>query len=107
MFEYILARCNVPEGVCFSTHCHNDLGLGTANSLAGVLAGCRQIECTINGIGERAGNTAMEAIVMVLRTHEESLGYTTTIDTARLGPVSRMVQSCTDMVVAPNKAVIG
>merc|ERR1719300_540868 len=107
MFSYMFERCTIPEGVVFSTHCHNDLGLGTANSLAGVLAGCRQIECTINGIGERAGNTAMEEIVMVLKTHEESLGFTTTIDTKRLGPVSRMVQSCTDMAVAPNKSVVG
>ena len=75
MFEYVISRCNVPEGVVFSTHCHDDLGLGTANSLAGVLAGCRQVECTINGIGERAGNTALEEIVMVLRTHEEALGF--------------------------------
>jgi len=107
MFEYVISRCNVPEGVVFSTHCHDDLGLGTANSLAGVLAGCRQVECTINGIGERAGNTALEEIVMVLRTHEEALGFCTSIDTRQIGPVSRAVASCTNMVVAPNKSVIG
>ncbi len=89
-----------------STHCHNDLGLATANSIAGVQAGARQIECTINGIGERAGNTSLEEVVMIMRQHND-LGFDTGIDTTRLNPVSRLVSERMGMPVQPNKAIVG
>ncbi len=89
-----------------SCHCHNDLGLATANSIAGVIAGARQIECTINGLGERAGNTALEEVVMIIRQHAD-LGFTTGINTQLLNPVSRMVADTMRMPVQPNKAIVG
>jgi 2-isopropylmalate synthase len=89
-----------------SVHCHNDLGLATANSLAGVINGARQIECTINGIGERAGNTSLEEVVMAMKTHKE-LNLYTGIDTKRIYPLSRKVSSMMRMPVQPNKAVVG
>ena len=89
-----------------STHCHNDLGLATANSVAGIRSGARQIECTINGIGERAGNTSLEECVMVLRQHPE-LGFTTGINTRLLNPVSQLVSDKMGVVVQPNKAIVG
>ncbi|MFO0956103.1 MAG: 2-isopropylmalate synthase [Isosphaeraceae bacterium] len=90
-----------------STHCHDDLGLAVANSLAGVEAGARQVECTINGIGERAGNAALEEIVMALKTRHDHFGLDTNIKTERLFPVSRMVSSITGLVVQRNKAIVG
>src|SRR6267378_4961941 len=90
-----------------SVHCHNDLGLSTANSIAAVLNGARRVECTINGIGERAGNASLEEVVMILRTREKSLGLRTGIDTTRLAEVSALVSKHTGIPVQPNKAVVG
>jgi 2-isopropylmalate synthase len=89
-----------------SCHCHNDLGLATANSIAGVMNGARQIECTINGLGERAGNTALEEVVMVIRQHPD-LGLHTDIRAEELNPISRLVSDTMRMPVQPNKAIVG
>jgi 2-isopropylmalate synthase len=89
-----------------SCHCHNDLGLATANSIAGVMNGARQIECTINGLGERAGNTALEEVVMVIRQHPD-LGLFTDIKAEQLNPISRLVSDTMRMPVQPNKAIVG
>jgi 2-isopropylmalate synthase len=89
-----------------SCHCHNDLGLATANSIAGIIAGARQIECTINGLGERAGNTALEEVVMIIRQHAD-LGFRTNIKTELLNPMSRLVSDTMRMNVQPNKAIVG
>ena len=97
---------NIDQAV-LSVHCHNDLGLAVANSLAAVEAGARQVECTINGIGERAGNAALEEIVMALKTRHDYFGVTTNIKTERLYPVSRMVATITGLTVQRNKAIIG
>jgi 2-isopropylmalate synthase len=97
---------NIDRAV-ISTHCHNDLGLAVANSLAAVEAGARQIECTINGLGERAGNAALEEIVMALRTRHDYYGVRTNIRTERLYPTSRLVSSITGMMVQRNKAIVG
>jgi 2-isopropylmalate synthase len=94
------------ENVILSCHCHNDLGLATANSIAGVQNGARQIECTINGIGERAGNTALEEVVMIMKQHPY-LNLDTNINTKLLYSTSKMVQQHMGIVVQPNKAVIG
>lgn len=96
---------NIDKAV-LSCHCHNDLGLATANSIAGVMGGARQIECTINGLGERAGNTALEEVVMILQQHKE-LGYYTSIHTKLLNPISREVSDIMRMMVQPNKAIVG
>jgi 2-isopropylmalate synthase len=90
-----------------SVHCHNDLGLATANTLAGLKAGARQAEVTINGIGERAGNTSLEEVVMTLYTHRDLLGLSTQTDTKEIFPTSRLVSMITGIVVQPNKAVVG
>jgi 2-isopropylmalate synthase len=90
-----------------STHCHDDLGLAVANSLAAVAAGCGQIECTINGIGERAGNCALEEVVMAMRTRHDLFHCTTGIQTQRLVPVSRLLSKITGMEVQRNKAIVG
>jgi 2-isopropylmalate synthase len=89
-----------------SCHCHNDLGLATANSISGVLNGARQIECTVNGLGERAGNTSLEEVVMVLKQHKY-LGYYTGINAKQLNPISRLVSETMRMPVQPNKAIVG
>ncbi len=98
---------NVPniDKAILSCHCHNDLGLATANSVAGVIAGARQIECTINGLGERAGNTALEEVVMILKQHQ--LGLYTNINTKKIHPLSRLVSDTMRMHVQPNKAIVG
>ena len=96
---------NIDKAV-ISCHCHNDLGLATANSIAGVIAGARQIECTINGLGERAGNTSMEECVMVIKQHKH-LGFYTDIKTQLLNPMSRLVSDTMRMPVQPNKAIVG
>ena len=93
--------------VVFSTHCHNDLGMATANSLAAVEAGARQIECTINGLGERAGNTALEEVVMALRVRNDILPWRTNIDTRRIMQASRLVSAVSGFAVQFNKAVVG
>src|SRR5580692_7626577 len=102
-------REHVPgaKDVVLSVHCHNDLGLATANALAGIMAGARQAEVTINGIGERAGNTSLEEIVMTLATRSAKFGLKTGIDTTQLYRLSRLVSSVTGMVVQPNKAIVG
>jgi 2-isopropylmalate synthase len=99
---------NVPniDKAILSCHCHNDLGLATANSIAGVMHGARQIECTINGLGERAGNTALEEVVMVIRQHAH-LGLHTNIKAEQLNPISRLVSDTMRMPVQPNKAIVG
>lgn len=99
---------NVPniDKATISCHCHNDLGLATANSIAGVIAGAGQIECTINGLGERAGNTSLEEVVMIIKQHH-GLGFYTNIKTEKLNPVSRMVSDTMRMPVQPNKAIVG
>ncbi len=89
-----------------SCHCHNDLGLATANSISGVISGAGQIECTINGLGERAGNTSLEEVVMILKQHH-ALGFYTYITTQKLNPVSRVVSETMRMPVQPNKAIVG
>jgi 2-isopropylmalate synthase len=104
-----MLRSRVPgaENVVFSTHCHNDLGLAVANSLAGVAAGARQIECTMNGIGERAGNAALEEIVMALRTRADVLPFTTGIDAKLLTRASKLVSAVSSFPVQYNKAIVG
>lgn len=99
---------NVPniDKAILSCHCHNDLGLATANSIAGVIGGARQIECTVNGLGERAGNTSLEEVVMVLKQHSY-LGYYSNIKTEQLNPISRLVSETMRMPVQPNKAIVG
>lgn len=99
---------NVPniDKAIISCHCHNDLGLATANSIAGVIAGARQIECTINGLGERAGNTSLEEVVMILKQHH-SLGFYTNVRSQQLNPMSRKVSETMRMPVQPNKAIVG
>jgi 2-isopropylmalate synthase len=94
------------EKCTISTHCHNDLGLATANSIAGVRNGARQIECTINGIGERAGNTSLEEVVMIMRQHAH-LGLDTNINSKLLLETSHLVSESMGMVVQPNKAIVG
>jgi len=100
---------NVPgaDGVIFSTHCHNDLGLAVANSLAGIDGGARQVECTINGLGERAGNAALEEIVMALRVRADRLAYDTRINTQHINRASRYVSAITGFPVQYNKAIVG
>ncbi len=95
------------DKVVFSTHCHNDLGMATANSLAAVEAGARQIECTINGLGERAGNTALEEVVMALKVRNDIMPYRTGVDTTRIMNISRRVASVSGFAVQFNKAVVG
>lgn len=103
---YLLNNVSNIDKAILSCHCHNDLGLATANSIAGAIAGARQIECTINGIGERAGNTSLEEVVMAIKKHPE-LNLYTEIDTKQLLPISRLVSDTMRMVVQPNKAVVG
>jgi 2-isopropylmalate synthase len=97
---------NIDKAI-ISTHCHNDLGMAVANSLAAVQGGARQIECTINGIGERAGNCSLEEIVMAVRTRNDLFPYRTQIDTTRLYPISRLLSSITGLHVQRNKAIVG
>ena len=104
--EYLKNHVAGIEKAILSCHCHNDLGLATANSIAGVMGGARQIECTINGLGERAGNTALEEVVMVLNRHQD-LGFYTNINTQLLNPLSREVAETMRMAVQPNKAIVG
>ena len=103
---YLMNNVKDVDKAVISCHCHNDLGLATANSIAGAIAGARQIECTINGLGERAGNTALEEVVMVFRQHAD-LGLYTNIDPTQLNPISRLVSDTMRMPVQPNKAIVG
>jgi 2-isopropylmalate synthase len=93
--------------VIWSTHCHNDLGMAVANSLAAVMNGARQVECTINGLGERAGNASLEEIVMAVKTRKDLFNLTTSIDTTQIVPTSRLVSTITGYPVQPNKAIVG
>jgi len=104
--SYLVNNVSNIDKAILSCHCHNDLGLATANSIAGAIAGARQIECTINGIGERAGNTSLEEVVMTIKKHPE-LNLYTGIDATQLLPMSRLVSETMRMVVQPNKAVVG
>ncbi|WP_372830573.1 2-isopropylmalate synthase [Pontibacterium sp.] len=103
----LIQRIPNADQAIFSVHCHNDLGLAVTNSLAAVQAGARQVECTINGLGERAGNASLEEIVMAIRTRHDRLGVTTGLDTTQIVPASRLVSSVTGFPVQPNKAIVG
>ncbi len=107
LIEMLFARVPNIDKAVLSVHCHNDLGLAVANSLGAVQAGARQVECTINGLGERAGNAAMEEIVMALRTRNDLLRFETGIKTENIMRASRLVSAVTGFVVQPNKAVVG
>jgi 2-isopropylmalate synthase len=107
MFLKVREYLGDPDGITLSAHCHDDLGLAVANSLAAIRAGVRQIECTINGIGERAGNASLEEVVVALAVRRESFGVTTNINLKHLFPTSRMLTEITGAQVAPNKAVVG
>lgn len=104
--NYLKTHVKDIDKAIISCHCHNDLGLATANSIAGVINGARQIECTVNGIGERAGNTSLEEVVMILKQHPY-LNLHTEINTQMLNPISQMVSEKMGMVVQPNKAIVG
>ncbi|MDH3281323.1 MAG: 2-isopropylmalate synthase [Gammaproteobacteria bacterium] len=103
----IMERVPNSDKAVFSVHCHNDLGLAVANSLAAVLNGARQVECTINGLGERAGNAALEEIVMAVRTRQDVFPCDTALDTTQIVPASRVVSGITGFPVQPNKAIVG
>ena len=107
MFVQVRERVPGADGVVFSTHCHNDLGLAVANSLAGIAAGARQIECTVNGIGERAGNAALEEVVMALKTRADALPYRSGVESTMLTRASRLVSAATSFPVQYNKAIVG
>ena len=104
--QYLFDHVDGIENATISTHCHNDLGMATANTLAGIRHGARQCEVTLNGIGERAGNTSLEEVVMILRSHKD-LGLDTNINSRRLYPCSRLVSNLMNMPVQPNKAIVG
>ncbi len=107
MFTDVMTRVPNSDKAIFSVHCHNDLGLAVANSLAGIGAGVRQVECTVNGLGERAGNASMEEVVMALRTRHDLIGCTTGIKTEYITRISRLVSTITGFQVQPNKAIVG
>lgn len=104
--KYLMDNVRGIENVIVSAHCHNDLGLATANAISAVMNGARQVECTINGIGERAGNTSLEEVVMVIKQHPR-LNVHTDINTRLLNPISRLVTDKMGMMVQPNKAIVG
>lgn len=106
-FKVLLERVPNADKVVWSTHCHNDLGMAVANSLAAVRAGARQVECTINGLGERAGNASLEEIVMAVRTRKDVFSVETGIDATQIVPASKLVSTITGYPVQPNKAVVG
>lgn len=103
----LIERIPNSDRAIFSVHCHNDLGLAVGNSLAAVLNGARQVECTINGLGERAGNASLEEIVMAVRTRQDVFGCDTTLDTTQIVPCSKLVSGITGFPVQPNKAIVG
>ena len=107
MFTKVREYLGDPQGITLSAHCHDDLGMAVANSLAAIRAGVRQIECTINGIGERAGNASLEEVVVALAVRKDSFGVTTGIRLEELFPASRMLTEITGARVAPNKAIVG
>ncbi len=107
LIEQLMSRVPNADKAIFSVHCHNDLGVAVANSLAAVQNGARQVECTINGLGERAGNASLEEIVMAVRTRQDLFNCDTRIDTTQIVPASRLVSSVTGFPVQPNKAIVG
>ena len=107
LITYIREHVPGIDGVTLSVHCHNDLGLAVANSLAAIKAGARQVECCVNGIGERAGNTALEELVMALTIRQDQYGVEHGLDVAQLVPTSRLLQDFTGVSVQPNKAIVG
>lgn len=107
LITYLKKHVTGIDDVTISVHCHNDLGLATANSISAIQAGARQVECTINGIGERAGNTALEEVVMVLDVRKDLYDAATTIDTTQIYPASRLISHITGIGVQPNKAIVG
>ena len=107
MFRSIIERVPGADKVIFSAHCHDDLGLAVANSLAAVRGGARQVECTINGLGERAGNAALEEVVMALRTRGDAMPYDTEVDATHLSRISKIVSAASNFPVQYNKAIIG
>ena len=107
LISTLLEKVPNADKAIFSTHCHNDLGLAVANSLSAVRQGARQVECTINGLGERAGNAALEEIVMTVHTRSDVFDCTTNIDTRQIVPISRLVAGITGFPVQPNKAIVG
>jgi 2-isopropylmalate synthase len=107
LIKQLRERVPNSDKAVFSVHCHNDLGLAVANSLSAVLNGARQVECTINGLGERAGNASLEEIVMAVRTRQDVFSCDTNIDTTQIVPASRLVSNITGFAVQPNKAVVG
>ncbi len=107
LVKHVMAHARGADRVLVSVHCHNDLGLATANSKAGIMAGARRVECTVNGIGERAGNTSLEEIVMLLKVRRERLGFDCGVDTTEITRTSRLVAELTGTPVQPNKAVVG
>lgn len=106
-FRLLLNKVPNIDKAILSVHCHNDLGLAVANTLSGIMAGARQIECTINGIGERAGNAALEEVVMAIRTRNNTLPFTNNIDTTKITNASQTLSSITGFSVQPNKAIVG
>ena len=107
LIKMVMERVPNADKAIFSVHCHNDLGLAVANSLAAVRAGARQIECTINGLGERAGNAAMEEVVMAIRTRADTMNYITEIKTENITKMSRLISTITGFAIQPNKAIVG
>ncbi len=107
LFHQLLTKIPNSDKAIFSAHCHNDLGLATANSLAAVKAGARQVECTINGLGERAGNTALEEVVMAVKTRQDYFDVDTRVNTREILATSRLVSNITGFMVQPNKAIVG
>jgi 2-isopropylmalate synthase len=107
LFQYLISSTPGGAAVCWSAHCHNDLGMAVANSLAAVKAGARQVECTVNGLGERAGNTSMEEVVMALKTRHDFFGLETGIVTEQIYPASRLVSQITGIAIPINKPIVG
>jgi 2-isopropylmalate synthase len=107
LIDYVVKHVRHPERAIISVHCHNDLGLGTANTMAAIRAGARRAEVTINGIGERAGNTALEEVVMLLQVRQAALGLECAVDTTQIVPTSRLLAELTGVGVQPNKAIVG
>lgn len=107
MIKTLIERIPNSDKAVFSVHCHNDLGLAVANSLAATVNGARQVECTINGLGERAGNASLEELVMAIQTRQDSLKLSTSVDTRQIVPTSKLVSSITGFPIQPNKAIVG
>ena len=107
LIKNLIERVPNSDKAFFSVHCHNDLGLAVANSLAAVMEGARQVECTVNGLGERAGNASLEEVVMAVKTRQDEFDCNTNIDTTLIVPASKLVSNITGFPVQPNKAIVG